>query len=245
MRLPATAAARLCCCTSSAARSIPGMASRRGLPSIFASCATTSAAQGSRKKCGTNSLTTCWSRISRRSPPRSRYRRLITSSPSRQQRRKRCALPKNIQTASVHSFCAIRLQVSIPAAPRHWTSAPPLPRARACAPHCRLRSYPPQLGEREAYEAYLGRYLANDPVCFGFAFRALARTNMLHMLPKVRCPAMVVAGRHDTVRPHAGSAELAKKIPGARFELIDEGGHFLPTQAPGVLLALLQDFLPR
>jgi len=116
---------------------------------------------------------------------------------------------------------------------------------RASLPTTLALSYPPNLGERAAYEAYLDRYLANDPVCFGFAFRAVARTNMLRMLPKISCPAMVVAGRHDTVRPHAGSAELAKKIPGARFELIDEGGHFLPTQAPGVLLALLQDFLPR
>jgi 3-oxoadipate enol-lactonase len=105
-------------------------------------------------------------------------------------------------------------------------------------------SYPPHLGERAAYEAYLGRYLANDPVCFGFAFRALARTNMLHMLPQIRCPAMVVAGRHDTVRPHAGSAELAKRIPGARFELI-EAGHFMPTQGPQPLVALLEDFLPK
>jgi 3-oxoadipate enol-lactonase len=116
---------------------------------------------------------------------------------------------------------------------------------RASLPTTLALSYPPHLGERAAYEAYLGRYLANDPVCFGFAFRALARTNMLHMLPQIPCPAMVVAGRHDTVRPHAGSAELAKKIPGARFELINEGGHFLPTQAPDALLALLQDFLPR
>ena len=115
---------------------------------------------------------------------------------------------------------------------------------RASLPTTLALSYPPQLGEREAYEAYLGRYLANDPVCFGFAFRALARTNMLHMLPKVRCPAMIVAGRHDTVRPHAGSAELAKKISGARFELIDDGGHFLPTQAPRALTALLEE-LPR
>jgi 3-oxoadipate enol-lactonase len=116
---------------------------------------------------------------------------------------------------------------------------------RASLPTTLALSYPPQLGERAAYEAYLGRYLGNDPVCFGFAFRALARTNMLHMLPQIRCPAMVVAGRHDTVRPHAGSADLAKRIPGARFELIAAGGHFLPTQAPNALLALLQDFLPR
>ena len=117
---------------------------------------------------------------------------------------------------------------------------------RAALPKTLGLSYPPPEGanERAAYDAYLGRYLANDPVCFGFAFRTLARTNMLHMLPRVRCPAMVIAGRHDTVRPHAGTAELAKKIPGARYELI-EAGHFMPTQGPQPLLALLEDFLPK
>jgi len=114
---------------------------------------------------------------------------------------------------------------------------------RASLPTTLAVSYPDTLGERAAYEAYRGRYLANDPVGFGFGFRALARTNMLHMLPQIRCPAMVVAGRHDTVRPHAASAELAKRIPGARFELI-EAGHFMPTQGPEPLLALLEDFLP-
>lgn len=115
---------------------------------------------------------------------------------------------------------------------------------RASLPTTLAISYPETLGERAAYEAYRGRYLGNDPVGFGFGFRALARTNMVHMLPLIRCPTMVVAGRHDTVRPHAGTAELAKKIPGARFELI-EAGHFMPTQGPEPLLALLQDFLPK
>jgi 3-oxoadipate enol-lactonase len=116
---------------------------------------------------------------------------------------------------------------------------------RASLPTTLALSYPPHLGERAAYDAYLGRYLANDPVCFGLAFRSLARTNMLHMLPLIRCPVMAVAGRHDTVRPHAGTAEFAKKIPGARFELLDDAGHFMPTQAPGALAALLEDFLPN
>ncbi len=115
---------------------------------------------------------------------------------------------------------------------------------RASLPTTLALSYPATLGERAAYEAYLGRYLANDPVGFGLAFRCLARTNMLHMLPQIRCPAMVVAGWHDTVRPPAGTAELAKKIPGARFELIEGAGHFMPTQAPQALAALLEDFLP-
>ena len=114
---------------------------------------------------------------------------------------------------------------------------------RASLPTTLAISYPEHLGERAAYEGYRGRYLANDPVGFGFGFRALARTNMLHMLPQIGCPTLVIAGRHDTVRPHAGTAELAKKIPGARFELI-EAGHFMPTQGPEPLVALLDGFLP-
>jgi 3-oxoadipate enol-lactonase len=103
------------------------------------------------------------------------------------------------------------------------------------------RSYPADLGDRATYEAYRGRYLANDPVCFGFMNKALAGTNLVHLLGQIRCPAMVVAGRHDQVRPAAGSQEIAKKIQGARFELI-EAGHFMPTTAPTALLGLLRDF---
>jgi len=107
------------------------------------------------------------------------------------------------------------------------------------------KSYPPDLGERAAYEAYRGRYLANDPVGFGLAHRMLAMTNMIYMLPKINVPTMVVAGKHDTVRPPAGTEELAKKIPGARFELIEEAGHFLPTTGPKTLLRLLLDFFKK
>ena len=82
------------------------------------------------------------------------------------------------------------------------------------------------------------------PVCFGFMNRALARSNMTHLLPEIRVPAMVVAGHQDKVRPPAVSEELAKTIPGARFELIDSG-HFMPSQAPAALLALLKDFFGR
>ncbi len=53
---------------------------------------------------------------------------------------------------------------------------------------------------------------------------------------------MVVAGRFDKVRPHAASEAFAQTVPGARFELID-AVHMMPAQAPGPLLALLQDFL--
>jgi 3-oxoadipate enol-lactonase len=104
------------------------------------------------------------------------------------------------------------------------------------------KSYPPELTDRGTYEDYRGRYLGNDPVGFGLANRLLAQTNMNPLLPQIKCPTLVVGGRQDAVRPPAGSEEIAKKIPGARFELID-AGHFMPTTAPKALLELLQNFL--
>jgi 3-oxoadipate enol-lactonase len=106
------------------------------------------------------------------------------------------------------------------------------------------KSYPRELTDPETYENYRGRYLANDPVGFAQANRMLARTNVLSMLPDIKCPTMVVAGSKDGVRPPAVSQDIAGKIPNARFELI-EAGHFMPTTAPGPLLALLKDFLGK
>jgi 3-oxoadipate enol-lactonase len=104
------------------------------------------------------------------------------------------------------------------------------------------KSYPPGLTDRETYQEYRGRYLANDPVCFANMNRMFARANMLHMLSQLKCPTLVVAGRQDTVRPAAMSEQIARMIPGARFEQID-AGHFMPTTSPGPLLALLEEFL--
>jgi 3-oxoadipate enol-lactonase len=105
------------------------------------------------------------------------------------------------------------------------------------------KSWPADVGDRAAYETYRARYLAYDPWCFGAVNRMLAHTNVTHLVKDIRCPTMIVAGRFDQVRPPAGSEQIARSIPGARFDLID-AVHMLPAQAPALLLALLQDFLP-
>jgi 3-oxoadipate enol-lactonase len=113
---------------------------------------------------------------------------------------------------------------------------------RAAIPLTLDKSWPPEIGDRAAYAAYRARYLAHDPVCFASLNRAIARPNVAHLAKEVRCPTMVVAGRFDQVRPPASSEQFAQSIPGARFELID-AVHMMPAQAPGALLALIEDFL--
>ena len=103
------------------------------------------------------------------------------------------------------------------------------------------KSYPPSLSDRATYDNYRGRYLANDPVGFGLAFRMMARTNMIPLLSGITCPTLVIAGRQDAIRAVPVTEGIAKQIPNARFEIID-AGHFMPTTSPAALLALLKDF---
>ncbi len=104
------------------------------------------------------------------------------------------------------------------------------------------KSYQPELRDEKVFPEVRGRYLANDPYGFAESNRVLARTDLRQLLPTVHCPVMVVAGRQDQVRPYQGSEEVAKQIPGSRFELV-EGGHFLPVTAPKALGDLILDFL--
>ena len=104
------------------------------------------------------------------------------------------------------------------------------------------KSWPADIGDRAAYAAYRGRYLAHDPVCFAAMNRSIVRPNVTHLAKDIGRPTMVVAGRFDQVRPAAASEQFARTIPGVRFELID-AVHMMPAQAAGALLALLQDFL--
>jgi 3-oxoadipate enol-lactonase len=113
---------------------------------------------------------------------------------------------------------------------------------RAALPVTLDRSWPPGMFDPAAYQRYRARYLANDPACFAAHNRVLAASDVLSLVPRIRCPVMVVAGRHDQVRPAAGSAEFAARIPGARFEQVDSG-HMMAAQAPAELTALLLSFL--
>ena len=97
------------------------------------------------------------------------------------------------------------------------------------------KSYPPTLGEPAAYQAYRGRYLANDPVGFGHAFRMMARTNLLSLLETIQCPTLVIAGRQDYIRAVPVTEGIAKRIPGARFVSLPGRNHLILESEPAFL----------
>ena len=60
----------------------------------------------------------------------------------------------------------------------------------------------------------------------------MARSDHRAMLRQLSMPALVVCGRHDKVAPPALSEELARLIPGARLEWMENAGHQTPLETP-------------
>jgi 3-oxoadipate enol-lactonase len=73
-----------------------------------------------------------------------------------------------------------------------------------------------------------------DKSCAGFDFRP--------ELHKLHIPVMVVAGEHDGLNPPSRGKEVADLIPGAKFVIVKDGGHYLRIEHPQEFAKLTKDF---
>ena len=64
------------------------------------------------------------------------------------------------------------------------------------------------------------------------ALPELMEMDLRHAGPRVRVPAVVLAGEHDRVTPPAGAIALAAALPEGRFVLIPNAGHIPMLEAP-------------
>lgn len=88
----------------------------------------------------------------------------------------------------------------------------------------------------EARAAYRGIYLANDPNAYAELSLALGR---LDIGPadwgRIAAPTLVAPGAHDFLWPPAIGKQVADMVPGAKYEVLTEAGHFPHLQAPDAL----------
>ncbi|WP_158964612.1 alpha/beta fold hydrolase [Chachezhania sediminis] len=82
------------------------------------------------------------------------------------------------------------------------------------------------------------------PEVFVRQSRALQRRrDQQPTLRKIRVPAMVLCGRHDTLVPAKRQSFMAELIPGARFVEIETAGHLPSLEAPKATLEALGAWL--
>jgi 3-oxoadipate enol-lactonase len=70
----------------------------------------------------------------------------------------------------------------------------------------------------------------------------LANADMQEILNSVKCPALVIGGSLDRVRPPAIAQEIANAIPDARYIEI-RTGHYMAVQTPGLIANCIDEFL--
>ena len=63
------------------------------------------------------------------------------------------------------------------------------------------------------------------------------------VLPQVRCPALVLAGRQDRLCPPEMQADLASLLPSAKLALIEECGHLSTMERPEEVAAEMREWL--
>jgi 3-oxoadipate enol-lactonase/4-carboxymuconolactone decarboxylase len=96
--------------------------------------------------------------------------------------------------------------------------------------HLAFRYYRNML-ERTPADGYIG--------CCG----AIRNTDLGKQAAAIRVPTLVMVGDEDLATPPAQAAELAKAIPGARFELIKQAGHIPCVEQSERVVALIEGFL--
>jgi 3-oxoadipate enol-lactonase len=89
----------------------------------------------------------------------------------------------------------------------------------------------------EMVAAYPGQHwIGHDP-------HAEADRRLIDMLPELAAPTLVIVGEQDVPGFREMSAVLARRIPGARYQVVAGAGHMVSMEQPAVVNAELTRFL--
>ena len=75
------------------------------------------------------------------------------------------------------------------------------------------------------------------------AFRAILTFDFRDRLPEIRCPTLIVWGKHDMLVPDRDAGEFERLIPDSRKIVFDETGHMAMLERPQTFNDTLFDFL--
>jgi 3-oxoadipate enol-lactonase len=104
----------------------------------------------------------------------------------------------------------------------------------------------PSFRERDpdGFEALVAMLAANDPASYAATCHVLAELDLRPDLGRVTAPVLLVAGDRDGVVPPAAGDEIEAALPNAAPRVtVEDCGHNLTVERPGVLLEEVRAFL--
>lgn len=116
---------------------------------------------------------------------------------------------------------------------------------RAIAADVFRRSFPDALWTSEADKRQAeARWLGADPAGYAAAYRMLVRADVRSELGSIRCPVLVLAGRHDPFGTPEIVEAATRAIPDVSFRVV-EGGHFMSVQSPDRVAEAIRPFVSQ
>jgi 3-oxoadipate enol-lactonase len=104
----------------------------------------------------------------------------------------------------------------------------------------------PSFRERDpaGFEALVAMLAANDPATYAATCLVLAELDLRPELDRVSAPVLLVAGDRDGVVPPAAGDEIEAALPNVAGRItVDDCGHNLTVERPGVLVDEVRSFL--
>jgi pimeloyl-ACP methyl ester carboxylesterase len=95
----------------------------------------------------------------------------------------------------------------------------------------------------EDFERYWEHSALMNPDVFLRMLRAAGRHDAKEFLNDVRAPTLVVAAERDTFTPMALADEMARSIPEAELEVIEDASHAAPVEQPRRIVDRVEEFL--
>lgn len=113
---------------------------------------------------------------------------------------------------------------------------------RAVADASLANAFPEAFAAERA--AYRPIYIGNDPAAYAEMSLALMRLRMgTAAWGAIQAPVLVAPGRHDFIWPPPLGQRVAEQIPGARFTVLEDAGHFPHMQTPEAVVEIAEAFL--
>ncbi len=104
---------------------------------------------------------------------------------------------------------------------------------------------PSEAALRKAFEQTLRRHPPDTAATYRQLAAILADGGRAEMLGRIHCPTQVIHGAEDPLVPVACGEDTARRIPGARLQIIPDMAHDLaPSPHPEILRRVLSALLP-
>jgi pimeloyl-ACP methyl ester carboxylesterase len=104
--------------------------------------------------------------------------------------------------------------------------------------------HPARRGDAAFMQPLREMIMSTTPEIHEKQIRALVgRRDATPVLATIHCPAMFLAGRQDEWSTPAQHETMAKAVPGSRFVVIEDSGHFVSVEQPAAFTKAIRDWM--